>query len=426
MFGIQKIPYMLSNTLGKLIMEPNFNARQPDNPAEKFVYEICNKSFLSLWSYANPLGKNGQELCDILVVCGNHIIIFSVKDIKFTESGDISVDWSRWMKRAIDSSCRQLYGAERWIKSAQHVIRQDGSIGVEFLKPPNSSIHRIAIALGGQNKVPIKFGDFGKGFVHVFDETSFDIILKELDTISDFTNYLLSKEKLYRSGVKTILQGAEEDILALYLHNGCKFPEGYNSLIIDNNLWKEFVKKDGYRAKKRADKDSYRWDRLLEIFCSDAMHDNLEFGPSLSDVEQSVRTMALENRFSRRILGKAFIEFMKLASQKKVRSRMIRSLNDVVYVFLAIPHGEERQFRVAELGNRCFVARGLNKDCKCVVGIATERYEGKRGFSLDLAYIYKESWTERDQSRMKFMQKDSGYFVSPVEKLVNEGEYPIS
>ena len=35
--------------------------------SEQFVYEICQKSFLSLWSYVNPRGREpAKELCDVL------------------------------------------------------------------------------------------------------------------------------------------------------------------------------------------------------------------------------------------------------------------------------------------------------------------------------------------------------------------------
>ena len=52
------------------------------NDSEQFVYDICLKSFLSLWSYINPQGKTpGKELCDVLVVCAPHIIVISVKPL---------------------------------------------------------------------------------------------------------------------------------------------------------------------------------------------------------------------------------------------------------------------------------------------------------------------------------------------------------
>ena len=42
-------------------------------PSEKFVSELCEKSFLPFWSFASPLGKKNKELCDVLVVCNNTI-----------------------------------------------------------------------------------------------------------------------------------------------------------------------------------------------------------------------------------------------------------------------------------------------------------------------------------------------------------------
>ncbi len=169
---------------------------QPINRSEEFVYQICRRSFLSVWNYANPRGKKNKELCDILVVCDPDIIIFSVKEIGLTDSGDVSIDWKRWLRRAVKSSAKQIYRAERWIKSASHIVRNDGSEGLAIPDAPQRKIHRVAVALGGDGKVPIQFGDFGKGFVHVFDGMSFQIIMREVDTIADFIEYLSAKEEL--------------------------------------------------------------------------------------------------------------------------------------------------------------------------------------------------------------------------------------
>lgn len=59
---------------------------------------------------SNPKGKNGKELCDVLIVCDPDIIILSVKEIELTNSGDISVDWSRWQKK----SNRRILWANLW------------------------------------------------------------------------------------------------------------------------------------------------------------------------------------------------------------------------------------------------------------------------------------------------------------------------
>ncbi|MBE9593250.1 MAG: NERD domain-containing protein, partial [Proteobacteria bacterium] len=204
----------------------------------------------------------------------------------------MSVSWLRWRKKAIEDSCKQIYGAERRISNSTNVITKEGKVGLPF--PPVSCrrIHRVAIALGSKGKVPFSFGDFGKGFVHVFDEISLNSIMNELDTISDFVKYLIDKESLYSSKVETCFKGGEEDLLALYLQNGRNFPSNYDLIIIDDNLWVNFTKKREYHAKKEADKVSYVWDRLIEIFCNDFQKEGLEFGNSLTEVEKVTRVMA--------------------------------------------------------------------------------------------------------------------------------------
>lgn len=394
------------------------------NKAEEFVSNLCGKSFLSLWSYENPQGKDPRkELCDLLVICEPDIIIFSVKDIKASNSGDMSLDWSRWRKKAIKDSCKQIYGAERWIKSATHVIRKDGLPGLPFPRPSECRVHRIAVALGGQGQVPISFGDFGKGFIHVFDERSFAIVLQELNTISDFVKYLVDKEALYKAGVKTVFEGGEEDLLAVYLHAGRKFPLGHDVIVIEDCHWSDVSEKPEYKAKLLLDKESYVWDRLIETFCDDILHGTLEFGNSLAESELVVRTMARESRFYRRILGKTFLEFLK--NSKGTRARIVPSPSEVTYMFLNCPHGEDRQYRVAELGNRCFIARGIYKNNKTVIGIATEQYEPGKGFSLDAVYLHFDNWSERERAHSEAMQKDLGFFVKPVETRIHEDEYPV-
>ena len=131
------------------------------NKAEEFVFHICKKTFLSLWSHANPLGKAGKELCDLLVVCEPDIVIFSVKEIMLTESKDVQTDWKRWNRRAIEESAGQVYGAERWLKTATHVIKNDGSPGIKLPARDEQRIHRIVVALGGKDKFPMFYGDIG-------------------------------------------------------------------------------------------------------------------------------------------------------------------------------------------------------------------------------------------------------------------------
>jgi hypothetical protein len=167
----------------------------PVNETEAFAISVCQKTFLSLWCYNNPIAKPGKELCDILVVCGPHVIISSVKDVRLRE-GNFEVEHNRWERRAIEESVKQIYGAERRLSVATQVIQADGLPGLPLPPLAQRKVHRIAVAFGGRDQVVITSGDFGKGFVHVLTERSFLEVLRELDTITDLVDYLSAKEAL--------------------------------------------------------------------------------------------------------------------------------------------------------------------------------------------------------------------------------------
>src|ERR1700726_268298 len=99
----------------------------PVNKTEEFVLGVCQRSFLSLWCYNNPKGKDNDELCDVLVVCDPFVIIVSVKEIQLKTDEPTQVHHERWTRKAVEASVSQIYGAERWLASAARVIRADGS-----------------------------------------------------------------------------------------------------------------------------------------------------------------------------------------------------------------------------------------------------------------------------------------------------------
>src|SRR5437868_4645553 len=91
--------------------------------AERNLSRLCAKSFLSLWSYPGVYRNqgiagngDGKEICDLFVIFGNDVVIFSDKDCQIPNSGKLDVDWARWFRRAVERSADQVWGAERWIK----------------------------------------------------------------------------------------------------------------------------------------------------------------------------------------------------------------------------------------------------------------------------------------------------------------------
>ena len=396
---------------------------QQKNLAEEFVYNVCNHSFFSLWSLANPRRTGSdKELCDILIVCDPHIIITSVKDIQVNPTNELVVEINRWQKRAIEKSCKQIYGAERQIKSSSHVMNIGGTYGIQFPRTP--SIHRVAVALGGQGRIPMYYGDFGKGFVHVFDELSFSLILAELDTISDYVEYLSAKENLYSSGTRMFHASGEEDLLAVFLSNDNTIPFECDSLIVDHSQWKNFTDEPWYQAKKRADACSYIWDALVEGLCKEILRSKVTTNGRLPDIEMAVRAMTRENRYNRRFLGQEFSEFIENVVENKVKARMVPSYSGVTYIFQMVPNDVDRESRQTSLAKRCYIARGLNPENQRVVGIGMDETQMAAGSTSDIVYLDKEKWTAADQSCLEAMQKDLRYFLNSKGRRIQE-ECPI-
>jgi len=192
-------------------------------------------------------------------------------------------------------------------------------------------------------------------------------------------------------------------------------------LVIDEDLWDALKLKPEYCAKKEADRESYLWDRLIEEFSNNMDKENVLFKESASNFECVVRVMAKEDRSCRGILSKCFKEFHQSSG---TRSRMVPSPSGVLYVFLALPHGTERRYRIAELAGRSYVARMFYPDVTQVIGIATEQYEANKGCSLDAYYLLKKNWTPEDQTRAENLQREFGYFIEPRQSHISENEYP--
>lgn len=378
---------------------------------EKFVYELCNKTFLSLWNFPNPIGKKGKELCDVLIICEPDIIIFSVKEIDIKDSGNIEVDIERWIERAIDSSIKQVYGAERYIKGVDKIILKDNLTTIDLPQNVNWKFHRIAVAFGRGEKFPLRYGDFGNGFVNVFDEKSVQIVLQELDTIKDFINYLESKEKFIRDN-KYPFSFGEEDILAYFLSNNFSFPQEADLVFFNHDLYEGLRKDKEYQKILSELEISYAWDKLIEKLIEDFNNGYLLNDVTRSELELTIRQMAREDRNSRKLLSEQFIDFIGVHKKPISKSRIIKSMNDsdTIYVFLLGDY-ENRTERARELQLRAFVARS-KFDCKTVIGLATEKYNSK-GYSLDFSFSHYPEFSDEFRLKAKEISNDLGYFNNP-------------
>ena len=385
-------------------------------PSECLVNDLSTSSFMRLWTHPNPVGKGGKELCDCLVVCGPHIIIISVKEIEFRDTGD-TVGWERWQKAAIDKSVQQIWGAERWLRVADRVVRSDRR---EVVLAPKSDrrFHRITVSLGGRGNVPLKWGDLGHGFVHLLDEFSLQAFFSELTTITDFVRYLLAAERIFERGAKPVFVGSgAEDLLALYVQNGEDFglfdPDtGEPALaLIQEGVWEALIKHPDYLARNNDLESSYAWDRLIKHFVEDLLTDGMfdMFRREVTQNELALVAMAMQPRGHRANLADAFLEFLH-PTTKHVAARVVVADSQAAFVFTA-GDSADRELRARELMLRCLVVRGRCSSVKTVVGIATDRPQaGKRGHSSDIVYLHMPDWDPAETTKVDQIQAELGYF----------------
>lgn len=331
--------------------------------SEKYLKRLCEHTFLRLWSYpgihrnqsSGGGVNNGKEVCDLLVVFDQHIIIFSDKYCEFPNSGNLDLDWSRWVKRTVIKSADQLYGAERWIRTFPNRLFLDRYCSQPLPIPlPNITdikFHRILVAhgaaercrkeLGGSGSLMIhtdiigdmhlrKIEDGGmpfaigqinpqKGFIHVLDDFTINVLLKKLDTVSDFVSYLEKKEALVHSGIELIIPG-EEDLLGFYLkrineqnEHDFIWDKDYKWILLEEGFWEDFLKSPQYRYQLEANRISYAWDALIEHFSLHAMK-GTQYFPNPHGVqvaEKVMRFFAREDRTRRRMLSRSLSEIMK-------------------------------------------------------------------------------------------------------------------
>ena len=456
--------------------------------SERYLKILCDRTFLSLWSYSGVyrdqvVGKSseGKEVCDLLVVFENHVIIFSDKDCQFPNSERLDLDWNRWFKRAIQKSADQAWGAERWIKQSQTRLFLDRSCSIPFpIDIPDLStarFHLIVVAhdnsmrcqqeLGGSGSLiintsikgedhyvsdkggfPFLIGDIdpSRTFVHVLGDTSLDIVLGTLDTISDFISYLTKKEQLLRSA-RLVIAAGEEDLLAYYLKNMNDVDEHdfvipsdivdgqIANLCFNEGLWEDFSQSPERQAQVSADRVSYVWDGLIESVSNHVLEDTQYFTthPSVKETEPLLRFLAREPRFHRRNLAAGLCGLIRTAPKHMRATRYIcpSSPKEPYYVFLTLPqfdwmtYEEYREARRNVLEACCYTVKLKFPEAQHIVGIATESGFDNEGRSEDTMYVDAIDWTEEDDIRAKEASEALNILKNPNMFTIHDQEYPL-
>lgn len=440
------------------------------NKTEKILTTLCDHAFLKLWSFPNPYKEKGKELCDLLVIFDKNIIIFSVKDIKYNEDkGDIA--WKRWKRKAIDESIEQINGAEKWMRKNPDKIFIDAtckqSIPIKIKK--DIKIYRILVAHGISEyiaKIPgntsgslgIKYAD-DKDFdgipyfvelpkypvYHVLDSANSEIVLKELDTITDFINYLKEKEKTIKNS-KIITYTGEEDILGQYMrtidyqtgrHYIIKDEDKNKILNFENNIWETFSNSMEFKEKKYMDEVSYLWDEYLAELCEFALAGELIGNVDVFNENSPIKEMAKESRLYRRILSEGIIQavnkFPEIADDYTRQVRLMMSEDGKSsYVFLQIKYNEQEDYegivrpkRREMLNIACGALKNKHSSLNKIIGIAINSPKHHIFADQDYILLNCKNWKREDRSHYYNLNKFYNFWKKNIEyKVVDSYEYP--
>lgn len=419
------------------------------NASERRLGYLADRTFLTPWCYANAYKGPGDELCDLLVVFGEDIVLFSDKTSVFPVTGDLNIHWGRWHKRAIIKSRSQLNLAERWLRKTPEKVYLDAKcthrVPVEIPSGSNVRIHKIAIAHGATDRCKSERSGRGGllmnaapggldsplticitpskgGMVHVFDDTSVDVVLRECDTLADFVFYLRSKEELIRAaGISGLFY--EQDLLATHLLMRAGDPIGgfgrrdSQKLTVENDLWNNIKQRRVYAEKKNADRVSYLWDNIIELAAEDARKGKLIYeNNGFVSTETVLRVMASESRFARRVLSIQLVNLLETAERDTKVRRVLRPpketwASQTLYVFFSFPFEtslslEERKYRVFHMYRYCLAIASMNRDCPCVLGIGTEAGIGNDGRSYDWCLVRVGDWNQKLESEAEEARRE--------------------
>lgn len=426
--------------------------------SERVLSDLCERSFLKLWTYPNLYMKPGDELIDLMVLFDRDILLFSDKSGTFPDSGNIQQDWSRFFRRAIAKSAHQCQRARGWLQKHSHKVfldpKNETPIPLRIPKPEDQKIHMICVVTGGVDRLRTEIGQSGfhidpsviddvrpfyigqvtraKGTVHVFDPEAIELLTAELDTISDFVAYLDARRRLIENQG---FRGArsESDILAYYLWHNRTFPSCLVPFKIEAGLWPKVEADTSFQAARELNVLSHFWDHLINNLTEHYLDETLEFGNEIDmgDFEKIARVMACETRFHRRILAEQILARADRARTGKIATILPSTNPEIAYVLLIAPraptdnYSEYRADRSQELKLRCAAAKTARPSVTHFVGIGLDA-RGVEGSSEDFILLDTSGWTADQIDESAELSERMGYFIQGTmqENSVQVDEYP--
>ena len=422
---------------------------------ENLLADLCEATFLKLWSYPNPYKDDGKELCDLIAIFDNHIFIFFDREQSAFQKKekDITLNWTRWKKEVVDKQIKTAIGAESYLLGKGKIfLDAKQQVPLPLLLPDhNLYIHKIIVAHGAKDackdfsnenisgSLAISYGEVllddsvpfsveldKKDTIHLFDSENIDLILKELDTVYDFKSYIVAKEKAIKE-LPFLIYSGEEDLLAYYFQdfdkaNECHYispsNKSINGMQISQGMWQSFSQSSAYVNRKKANKPSYLWDSIIQQTAEYAFNGTLVGDMRVFSCEKSALfEMAKEPRVARRGLSDCIQESIENFSKSSFREMVFLPsyYPETGYIFLQlskddIAYDDYRVIRQRMLDTACGVAKNKFPHLKKMIGIAVEPLKFNQRISTDFALLLCEEWSSEKTRYYEEKNKDFEFF----------------
>lgn len=386
---------------------------------EEFVHNLAKNTFLLDWCFLNPLLPDKKELCDLLIVFDDIAVIWQIKNTKLTDREQIK-------EKDYLKNLRQLIWAKRALSEQHDVLTLENARGVSVTIETSKirEIHLIAAFVGDAPITHSPSEEMKDEVIRIFTRSFTEKILNELDTISDFIEYLRKSREFLMSSSRLMIDGWEEQMLGLYIHDNRDFSriswdENTMCVLLDD-FWDGVMDDPAYIQKRKDDKISYYWDRLIDM----------AFETYSPQYELVGRELARLSRLNRRIMAQAFSDAYWHTTENKIPFfRRVTQIDGVTFciLFHSSDWYDPEKYRVARknhLETLMLCARWKEefRGNKKVVGIAAECWSNG-SHSFDFGLYVKEEWTEEDEESRLELQEETGIFRSPSMYQVQYKEY---
>ena len=460
----RKVRRPLAEVLERAFLDLRGKSGLTNTPTEQKLTKYVEATFLGPWSHPSiyyKKSRGSEEVGDVVAIFDNDVVIFEDKNIAYHTDKPVEISWPRWYREAVKESARQLYRAEGRLRNYPDRLYLDRRCAEPFPKilPPSKQmqVHRVAVVHGitkahkvyrdgeGSGGLSYLFRDIGdsapftlglinpnKGFIHVFDELSFSIMLSVLNTPEEFVRYLSRKEKAVLSGKLLGSAGGEENLLYLYFqglgpdgHNDFIVPEKYVGIAAGSDLWEKMRGTDAFRRRILADEPSYLWDLLIHFFGDGIFLDPSD--PRFGDAEKKVRLLAREPRHGRRVIVKEMVRRFEEFSGGETWFAIESSANPLtLYVFTFTENSKQlerevykrKQFEATREAMNLVFAQRL--DARHIIGICIDVNGDPDGIYIGVLEIDKLEL--KDYEELAKLKQENP--ITFDRKVIHEKNFP--